>query len=278
MLDRALSEGQLSMGEHQHRIAAALKATTLGELEPLVRDLQADELRAGPDPGRPRKVLISRMVAGLVVLVALIGWGVSRMADPPTDPPAENIEQPEVATEDHAVLSPPVITIGPAIPTDDVPPTVLKLPRYLDTAEGMAGILEEIRKRFGNTMGYELAFRPDRAFLALPDPANDQRKLFYSYSGGWGNPSDSARSDTDDLVDLSAFDIGATVAAWQSAPATLQIAPDDVEDTYLDIDHIAEPDGPGALETLIRVTTKSGMNGFVYLDPAGAIKRVENPS
>jgi hypothetical protein len=123
-----------------------------------------------------------------------------------------------------------------------------------------------------------LAFRPEQAFLALPDPANDQRKLLYTYRGGWGSPSDSARSDTDDLVDLGAFDVGATVAAWRSAPATLQIAPDDVEDTYLDIDHIRAPGGPGALETLIRVTTKSGLNGYVYLDPAGALIRVENPS
>ena len=45
VLDPALSEGQLSMEEHRERVSAATKATTLGELQSLVSDLQ---IRSAP--------------------------------------------------------------------------------------------------------------------------------------------------------------------------------------------------------------------------------------
>jgi hypothetical protein len=267
-LDNARSEGQLTMAEHRRRVDAAIDAATLDDLRELLDDLQVTDPLPQPVPptSRNRRAAIAGGAA-LIVAVAAICWGVFGATDPPAEPPSAVIPQPPAA--------PPAITKGPAAPVDDVAPVVLNLPRHLDTVEGMTGILDEIRKRFGSTMGYELALRPEQAFLSLPDPADDERKLIYTYRGGWGTPSGSARFDSDVLVDLGAFDIGATVAAWRSAPATLQIAPGEVEDTYLDIDHVGEP---GSLETLIRVTTKSGRNGYLYLDPAGAVTRVENPS
>jgi hypothetical protein len=269
-LDNAFSEGQLAMDEHRRRIDAAIRAATLAELHELLDDLQIDDPLPQPvSPKRRRRGLGLAIAGAVVVLVAVVGWVVAS-PDTPVEPPNAAVPQ--------APAAPAAITPAPPPPIDDVPPVVLNLPRHMDTVEGMTGLLEEMRKRFGSTMGYELALRPDQAYLSLPDPADDGRKLIYTYRGGWGSPSGSARFDSDILADLSGFDIGATVAAWRSAPATLQIAPADVEDTYLDIDHIEEPGGPGALETLIRLTTKSGKNGFIYLDPAGAIKRVENPS
>ena len=270
-LDNAFSEGQLAMDEHRRRIDAAIGAATMAELHELLDDLQIDDPLAQPMPPNPRRRGIGLAVAGgVVALIAAFGWGGASHSDEPVEPAGAAVAE--------TPAPPAAITPASPSPIDDVPPVVLNLPRHMDTVEGMTGVLDEIRKRFGSTMGYELAFRPDQAYLSLPDPANDQRKLIYTYRGGWGSPSGSARFDSDTLVDLSVFDIGATIAAWRSAPATLQIAPTDVEDSYLDIDHIGDPGGPGALETLIRITTKSGTNGFVYLDPAGAITRVENPS
>jgi hypothetical protein len=43
VLDPALSEGQLSMEEHRQRVSAATNATTLGELQSLVSDLQTSD-------------------------------------------------------------------------------------------------------------------------------------------------------------------------------------------------------------------------------------------
>jgi hypothetical protein len=40
VLDHALSDGELSMEEHRRRVSAATTATTLGELQSLVSDLQ----------------------------------------------------------------------------------------------------------------------------------------------------------------------------------------------------------------------------------------------
>lgn len=265
-LDNAFSEGQLAMDEHQRRIAAAIAATTLAQLHGLLADLQVDDPLPQPSPPSPRRRGIAVAVAGgLVALIVAVGWAVGSEPETPTETPTAAV--PEAPA--------PESTEAPAPPVDDVPPLVLNLPRHLDTVEGMTGILDEIRKRFGSTMGYELAFKPDIAYVYLPDPADDARKLLYTYRGGWGNPSATSRSDTDDLTDLGAFDVAATVAAWQAAPATLQIAPGDVQDSYLDIDHIAEA---GGLETLIRVTTTSGRDGYIYLDPSGAVTRVENPS
>ena len=114
----------------------------------------------------------------------------------------------------------------------DPAPVVVAPPRELHSAEGLAGVVDEMRKRFGDTMGYELAVMRDEAILARPDPTDDRSKLIYYFHGGWGDPSTRSRSDTDDLTDLGAFDVHAAAAALQAAPETLRIAPADVSDTY----------------------------------------------
>ena len=45
VLDTALSDGQITVDEHANRTAAAMTATTLGQLDLLVRDLQKATLR-----------------------------------------------------------------------------------------------------------------------------------------------------------------------------------------------------------------------------------------
>jgi hypothetical protein len=47
-LDGALAERQLSMEEHRQRVGAATNATTLGELQSLVTDLQASNPALSP--------------------------------------------------------------------------------------------------------------------------------------------------------------------------------------------------------------------------------------
>ncbi|MEU8822541.1 DUF1707 domain-containing protein [Streptomyces sp. NPDC048636] len=62
ILREALAEGRLDPEEHAERIDAVYRAKTLGELEPLIRDLPAapgrgagaDAARAGEDPSRSR--------------------------------------------------------------------------------------------------------------------------------------------------------------------------------------------------------------------------------
>lgn len=276
VLDSALGEGQLSMEEHRQRVGAATNATTLGELQSLVADLQpsnpahspatrSSKLRRGP-------VVIAAVTGVVVAIGAAIAW-----ASTGDTGPAPDASAPTPSAEAPA---PHIMT---AIPTteaqlpDEPAPVVLAPLRQLHTADGMAGLIEEIRKRFGDTMGYELAISPDEAVLARPNPADDQSQLIYSFKGGWGDPDTRPRSDTDNVTDLGAFDVQAAAAALQGAPDTLRIAPADVSDTVIDIDHISDPAGPGALELLVKVTTTSGANGFIYLDGASNVKRVEYP-
>ena len=280
VLDSALDDGQLSMEEHRQRVSAATHATTLGELQSLVSDLQiAKPVQPFVTPRsqlRGYRAVIAAVVGVLVVCVGAVSWLVLRNSDPPRDvtAPSPSAEAPET----HALAAEPSTTVeqpteAPAEPA----PVVLAPPRELHTAEGMTAVIDETRKRFGDTMGYELAIMADEALLARPDPADDRSKLIYTFDGGWGDPSTRSRSDTDDLTDLGAFDVQAAAAALQNAPETLRIAPTDVRETFLDIDHVADPAGPGALELLVKVTTTSGADGFIYLDGASNIKRVEYP-
>ncbi|MGZ6780899.1 MAG: hypothetical protein ACXVGO_18140, partial [Mycobacterium sp.] len=248
---------------------------TLGELQALVADLQSPQpLLAPPAPPRRGRIVIAAL-AGLVVLIGgAIAWalmsGDGSAPDGGSSTPSSGIREP------HALAAAPP-THSQDQPADPAP-VVLAPPANLQSAEGLSRVIDEIRKRFGDTMGYELAVMSDQAILARPDPTAEGSKLIYTFHGGWGDPSTRSRSDTDDLTDLGAFDIPAAAAAIRNAPQTLQIAPADVAETSVDVDYIADPAGPGALELLVKVTTKSGTNGWIYLDGASSIKRVENPS
>lgn len=262
-------------------MSAATNATTLGELQSLVADLQpVNPVRppvTRPWQRRGGPAVIAAVVGVLVVVCAAIGWGLLRDTGSPTNSTASS-PSAEASKSAVTTTAPPAKAADPVRPPDDVPPIVLTPPRELQSADGMAGVIDEIRKRFGDTNGYELAIMHDEALLARPDPADDRSKLVYSFRGGWGDPSNKPRSDTDDIADLGAFDVQAAAAALQAAPETLRIAPADVSSTYIDVDHIADPAGPGALELLVKVTTTSGADGYIYLDGAGATKRVEYPS
>lgn len=267
ILDDALGDGQLSGEEHRRRVEAAVTATTLGELEPLVADLQLVRTVEPPASrgARSRGPILAAAGVVAVVIVAL-GWGLAKDDTPaPAGKPSAAVPVPE----EHVVLD----TAAPTAAPDTVPPAVLKPVRDLLTAEGLAAVIDAIRARFGDTMGYELAISTDRATLARPDPADDRAKMLYPFRGGWDDPSQRSRSDTDDLTDLAAFDIPATAAAVAAAPATLNIAAGDVSSVDLDIDHLADE---GALELLVKIVTKSGSVGYIYLDPAAKVKRVEN--
>jgi hypothetical protein len=279
-LDSALADGQLSMAEHEHRVSAATNAATLGELHSLVADLQqanpAQSIVRQPSKLRRGPAVVAATAGLALVVGGAIAWALS---SDDGSPPNATTATPSTEAARHALAAEPATTAAaPSSTPDDVPAVVLAPPGQLHTADGMAGLIDAMRRRFGDTMGYELAISPDEAMLARPDPADDGSKLIYEFHGGWGDPSDRPKSDTDDLTDLAAFDLPAAVAALQAAPETLKIAPDNVSGSFIDIDHIADPNGPGALELLVKITTKSGTDGFIYLDGASNIKRVEYPS
>ena len=118
---------------------------------------------------------------------------------------------------------------------------MLTPPRQLHSLGGLSGLLEQMRQRFGDTMGYRMVIYPDYASLDRPDPSEERRKLSYTYRGGWDDTSSSAKSDDDVLVDLGKFDPTAIVGVLRGAPETLGIKPADVTSTYINIDPGATP-------------------------------------
>jgi hypothetical protein len=270
LLDSALAEGQLTMDEHRQRVAAATNAATLGELQGLVSDLQPADpsLAVGSRTLTRRRVLAAAAIGG----VAVVGIAVAAVMFGGSDAPAPKPNAAPPSPVLHTTAAP-----DPDDTTADVAPSVLSMPTQLHTLGGLTGLLDQMRTRFGDTMGIELAITADDAMLYRADPTDPHSKLLYRFNGGWGDPTRRPRDDQDDVADLGAFDAKAVAQVLRSAPETLGIAPDDVGDVVVDVDHMADPP-PGALELLVKVAKKSGGDGYLYLDNAGNTKRVEYPN
>ncbi|MGB3351177.1 MAG: DUF1707 domain-containing protein [Mycobacterium sp.] len=264
ILDTALAEGQLSMAEHGERVKTATTAATLGELQSLVSDLQTANSSA---PVITRVVnrrvpaigngwgLRAAMAGLLVVLGIAIGWGLYGNTPSPLN-----------------------FTSDPGAKSDGVPAKVLTPPRQLHSLGGLTGLLEQMRQKWDDTMGYSLTVYPDYAALQRPDQADDRRALQYIYRGGWGDPSSSARDDRDVLVDLAAFDVPTVVGIMRGAPETLGIKAEDVDNLYLSIDASSDETAPpGAIDLAVYVSSEFG-SGYIELNGDGSVKQINYPS
>lgn len=263
ILDTALSEGQLSMAEHQQRIKAATNATTLGDLRALVSDLQTANAPVQlPTLKKPRLSVpgasagrgVRAAIAAVLVLLGVgIGWGLYGNTPSPLN-----------------------FTSDPGAKPDGVAPVVVTPPRQLHSLGGLTGLFEQMKQRFGDTTGYRLVIYPDYASLDRPDPGDERRELSYTYRGGWGDPSTSPASSDARVVDLSKFDAKAIVGKLYGAPETLNIKPADVKSTYLIIDPSRDPTTPEAVSISIYVSSDFG-GGYLQLGPDGSVKQINYP-
>ena len=263
VLDSALAEGQLSMEEHRQRVASATTAATLGELQSLVSDLQhanapvrlptlKSRLRLPVGAGWGLRIA----TAGVLVLFGVgIGWGLY-----------------------GNTASPLSFETDPGAKSDGIPAKVLTPPRQLQSLGGLNGLFEQMRQKFGDTTGFAMNIRPDRATLYRPDGDDPRRKLMYDYRGGWGDPYSTSTVGSDDrVVDLSKFNLEQTVAILRGAPESLGIKRKDISDTWIDIEPSKDPVTPDAVNVRLYVSSEFG-SGFIDLAPDGAIKQVSKPS
>jgi Domain of unknown function (DUF1707) len=264
VLDSALSDGQLSMEEHRQRVAAATNASTLGDLQSLVSDLQTAnapvKLPTLKQPSRFTGVgggwgMRAAVAAVLVLLGIGIGWGVYGNTSSPLS-----------------------FTSDPGAKADGVAPVVLTPPRQLHSLGGLTGLIEQMKKRFGDTTGYRLVVYPDYASLDRPDPTEDRRQLNYTYRGGWGDPTSSPKSDDADPMDLSQFDAKAVVGVLRGAPETLNIKPSDVKSTYLIFDPTRDETAPPGTMTISIYVSSDYASGYIELNPDGSVKQINYPS
>jgi DUF1707 SHOCT-like domain len=263
ILDSALADGQLSMDEHRTRVALATGAETLGDLKSLISDLQTanapvqlPDLKRRPKlPGAGSGWGMRAAVAGvLVVLGIAIGWGLYGNTPSPLN-----------------------FTSDPGAKSDGVTPVVLTPPRQLHSLGGLTGLIEQMRKKFGDTMGYRLIVYPDYASLSRPDPTEDRRELNYTYRGGWDDPTTTSKSGDATEVDMSKFDAKAIVGVLRGAAETLDMKPADVKSTYLSFDPSTDPTTPGALSVEIYVSSDYG-SGYIELAGDGTVKQIHYPN
>ena len=250
------------MAEHGDRVKAATNATTLGDLRSLVSDLQTGNAPVQLPTLRPPRALAgSRGAWGLrlasaAVLVTLgigIGWGLYGNTSSPFS-----------------------VTSDPGAKPDGVAPVVLTPPRQLHSLGGLTGLLEQARKKFGDTVGYRMVIYPDYAVFDRPDPGDDRRTLSYTYRGGWDDPSTGPKSPDAVAVDLGKFDVRAVVGVLRGAPETLNIKPAEVRSTYLLVEPSRDPTTPGAVAISIYVSSEFG-SGYVEINPDGSVKHVNYP-
>ncbi|WP_163719408.1 DUF1707 SHOCT-like domain-containing protein [Mycobacterium bourgelatii] len=266
ILDNAFNDGEISTEEHRERVSAATRAVTLGELHDLVSDLQAAREQRPPTPTptmtpvstrRPKHTGRGLLIASYAVSVLLgvgIGWGLYGNTTSPLD-----------------------FTSDPGAKRDGIAAVVVTAPKQLQSLGGLTGLLEQMRKRFGDTMGYRLVVYPDYASLDRPDPNEDRRYLSYTYRGGWGDPNSSAKSSSEYTeVDLSKFDVKAVVGIMRGAPETLGIKPADVKSSYLIIEPARDLTKPGTLSLTTYVSTDYG-SGYVEFAGDGTIKQINYP-
>jgi serine/threonine-protein kinase len=144
-------------------------------------------------------------------------------------------------------------------------------PTKLHTAEGLSGLLDTMRNKFGDTMGFQLVVYPEYAATERVSPTNSHVQQDFMYRGGqwngWG--ADRTTSSLDVLADLSAFNVDAVAATLASSPQALG-APD-ASQNYL----IVEGAEGGGLQLAIHSTAPG--TGYLQVNADGSIKKVFPP-
>ncbi|WP_229718933.1 DUF1707 domain-containing protein [Nocardia jinanensis] len=186
LLDTALAEGQLTPGEHEQRTAAAMRAKSFGELDPLIDDLQipgelanAPVLR-GQRPSRRWWIAVGVVAAALAF--GALGGLTARGGDGP----------------------------GPRNVSLDT-----------TTAAGIAGFVEAYRAEFGDTVADEASFHPDHVSVDRYDPGTRVRTS-YTYRDGefddW--TTSTSRGPEEPTLDLGKIDLTALAGLLAGAPET----------------------------------------------------------
>ena len=214
-------------------------------------------------------ILAGLMTVGVIVaaVVAVVIW--PRLS---SDDPAIVNAQPSEQRRPSSVSTRPSVpgtNSSAAVPTPSASAPVG--PSQLHTADGLNGLLETMRSRFGDTMGFQLVVYPAYAVHERVDPKNSHIEQDFMYRdgrwSGWG--PDTTTSSFDVLADLGAFNVDAVAATLAGAPQSLG-APDGSQ-TYL----IVAGEEGGGLSLAIHSAAPG--TGFMEVNADGSVKEIHPP-
>lgn len=152
-----------------------------------------------------------------------------------------------------------------------ITPTTPPPPIQLQTVDGLTGLLAQMRKEIGDTIGYRLVVYPDHADLDRPDPQDAHNSLTYHYDGhDWLKQGASAIPFTSAPADLSKFNVQEVVNVLRGAPHSLNF--NNVDTTYLMIE--SARDGKLALSIYV---SKDRDTGDIALNADGVVQWINPP-
>jgi len=216
----------------------------------------------------PAVWILAALVAVVVIVVAVvvvIVWPDGSSGNRPTTK-AQPSEQ-QLPSLPSTKPSAPRTTSSVSVPTSTAPTG----PAELHTAEGLSGLLETIRNKFGDTRGFQLVVYPEYAITERVSPTNSHVEQDFMYRDGqwnsWG--ADTTASSLDYVADLNAFNVDAVAATL--AGSTQSLGAPDGSQTYL----IVEGAEGGGLKLSIHSAAPG--TGFMEVNPDGSVKEIHPP-
>ncbi|AKE00155.1 hypothetical protein XU06_28445 [Rhodococcus erythropolis] len=238
VLDTALSDGQITVDEHANRTAAAMTATTLGQLDLLVHDLQKATLRNAVAKVR-RIDKIWYVAAASVVLAGLVGFLT-------------------VSADDSSPAPLPVVAQG-AEPLAPIVGSTLNTV----TASGIREFITRYNNKFGTTVIDSASFFDGHASVTRAAAISPNVKEDIDFRGGFTpRDSTSTRAASTVTFDLAAVDIDKLAGYLAGASANLNV-PD------AEITHISMSSSSQEPRISIYASNNLGASGSMDLTPDG---------
>ncbi|MDI9902694.1 DUF1707 domain-containing protein [Rhodococcus sp. IEGM 1409] len=246
VLDTAFADGQITADEHAGRTADAMKASTLGQLDLLVRDLQKATPRNAVAKVR-RIDKIWYLAAASVVVATVIGFAALSGGDE-SAPAAAPVEQ-EIAAEPLAPI------VSSTLDTT--------------TASGIREFITRYNNKFGTTVIDSANFYDGHASVTRAAPSSPNLKEDIDFRGGFA-PRESATSRAADtaIFDLASVDIDKLAGYLAGASANLNV-PD------AKVSHIGMGSSSGRPGISIYVENALGADGWMEIAPDGRPIRID---
>ncbi|KIQ19318.1 DUF1707 SHOCT-like domain-containing protein [Rhodococcus sp. MEB064] len=243
-LDSAYADGQLTYDEHRLRTDAARTAVTLGDLQLLAGDLQADVPLPEPKPAPVREEPTGRrpLVLGAVVVLAVVTTAVV------------------LGIRDSGPTAP-----SPGMIAAEQFEPIVAVPFDFTTAGGLADFRDRYLARFANPMITDLTMFPAEGRASLTR-VEDGRTRDVSVDGGF-----AVSADTDPLeagylpFDFSLIDTARLAESMTTAAAA-------VERPGASVTHVLARN-TGTPEVLVYAADADGRGGYLQTGLEGDVIR-----